>query len=77
MLTAHPSTVRQKKDLHVGGLGSNPPANVHVIDQEDNWLDLAHYAETLVRTNPWTVVALVGMAGFAVGVALARRGSSP
>ncbi len=83
MLTAHPGTVPQKRDLHVGGLGSTSPipgaaAREYVaddlIDSAQSWIDRARNAESFIRTNPWTAVALVGLVGLAAGVALSRRG---
>jgi ElaB/YqjD/DUF883 family membrane-anchored ribosome-binding protein len=83
MLTAHPSTVLQKKDLHVGGLGLTARANASaprgyvaddLNDSAQSWVDRARNAEVFIRTNPWTAVALVGLVGLAAGVALARRG---
>jgi ElaB/YqjD/DUF883 family membrane-anchored ribosome-binding protein len=80
MLTAHPSTVQQKRDLHVGGLGSTratssslAPVSEALIDQAGSWLDRAREAETFIRRNPWTAVALVGLVGMAAGFALSRR----
>jgi ElaB/YqjD/DUF883 family membrane-anchored ribosome-binding protein len=80
MLTAHPSTVVQKRDLHVGGLGAShrvssaAPVSEAFIDQADSWLDRAREAEIFIRRNPWTAVALVGLLGLAAGFALSRRG---
>jgi ElaB/YqjD/DUF883 family membrane-anchored ribosome-binding protein len=79
MLTAHPSTVQQKRDLHVGGLGSTratsslAPVSDALIDEAGSWLDRAREAETFIRRNPWTAVALVGLVGMAAGFALSRR----
>ena len=79
MLTAHPSTVQQKIDLHVGGLGSTrstsslAPVSEALIDEAGSWLDRAREAETFIRRNPWTAVALVGLVGMAAGFALSRR----
>jgi hypothetical protein len=81
MLTAHPSTVVQKRDLHVGGLGASrristsaAPTSATFIDHADSWLDRAREAEIFIRRNPWTAVALVGLLGLAAGFALSRRG---
>ena len=83
MLTAHPSSVLQKRDLHVGGLGSTARASASaprgyiaddLSDSAQSWVDKARNAEVFIRTNPWTAVALVGLVGLAAGVALARRG---
>jgi ElaB/YqjD/DUF883 family membrane-anchored ribosome-binding protein len=83
MLTAHPSTVVQKRDLHVGGLGSAPRTHTasslkqiseDLVDRADSWLDRARDAEHFIRTNPWTAVALVGLVGVAAGFAISRRG---
>jgi hypothetical protein len=83
MLTAHPSSVLQKRDLHVGGLGSaalNDPSVPRgyiaddLIDSAQTWVERARSAEVFIRSNPWTAVALVGLLGLAAGVALSRRG---
>jgi ElaB/YqjD/DUF883 family membrane-anchored ribosome-binding protein len=81
MLTAHPSTVTQKRDLHVGGLGSsraNHPSIINPVSDElaneaSSWLERARDAEVFIRTNPWTAVALVGLVGLAAGIAISRR----
>ena len=79
MLTAHPSTVLQKRDLHVGGLGSTPfsaslaPRTQAVAGDAESWLERAREAELFIRRNPWTAVALVGLVGIAVGFSLSRR----
>ena len=81
MLTAHPSTVFQKRDLHIGGLGSSrvdTPALVAanselLLDRANSWLNKARDLEDFIRANPWTAIALAGLAGLAAGVALSRR----
>jgi hypothetical protein len=82
MLTTHPSLGAQKRDLHVGGLGSNgfrTSAGVidPMIEGAGSWLSrskvAARTADVLVRTNPWTALAVTAMVGLAVGFLLSQR----
>jgi ElaB/YqjD/DUF883 family membrane-anchored ribosome-binding protein len=85
MLTTHPSSVLQKRDLHVGGLGSSATGALAAVtdgfaDAADSWLDraadAARDANDYVRENPWTALAMVALAGAAAGFLLARRSQS-
>jgi ElaB/YqjD/DUF883 family membrane-anchored ribosome-binding protein len=81
MLTTHPSSVVQKRDLHVGGLGSSPSAVLAAVtdpmsDEADSWLtrarDAARDADDYVHDNPWAALAVVALAGVAAGYLLSR-----
>jgi ElaB/YqjD/DUF883 family membrane-anchored ribosome-binding protein len=85
MLTTHPSSVEQKRDLHVGGLGANASGALAAVtepaaEMADSWLskarDTAQAADDLVRERPWSALALVALLGLAAGLLLARRSQS-
>jgi ElaB/YqjD/DUF883 family membrane-anchored ribosome-binding protein len=86
MMTSLNSTIPAKKDLHVGGLGSEPAASLATMT--DAVADpLSEASETLmrkanefmgsaneyVRENPWTAIGVVGLVGLAAGFLLSRR----
>jgi ElaB/YqjD/DUF883 family membrane-anchored ribosome-binding protein len=82
MLTTHPSSVVQKRDLHVGGLGSSASGALAAVtdpvaDLADSWLDrawnAAQTAEDYVREKPWAALAVAAMVGLAAGFLLSRR----
>jgi DUF883 C-terminal glycine zipper region len=82
MLVTPSSSVAQKRDLHVGGLGSgglDAPAMVidPAIELAGSWLHrskaAARNADEYVRMNPWTALALVALAGVAAGYLLSQR----
>jgi ElaB/YqjD/DUF883 family membrane-anchored ribosome-binding protein len=82
MLTTHPSSVFQKRDLHVGGLGSSASGALAAVsepmrDAADSWLerarDVAQDADDYVRDNPWAALALAALVGLAAGYLLAQR----
>ena len=82
MLTTHPSSVVQKRDLHVGGLGANASGALAAVtdtveDMADSWLDkardTARDVDDYVRTQPWAALAVVGLLGLAAGYVLSRR----
>jgi ElaB/YqjD/DUF883 family membrane-anchored ribosome-binding protein len=82
MLTAHPNTINQKRDLHVGGLGMGSSGTLaavtdRVVDAEDTWLerarDAAREADDFVKGNPWAVLAVMAAVSFAAGFYLSRR----
>jgi ElaB/YqjD/DUF883 family membrane-anchored ribosome-binding protein len=82
MLTAHPNSVVQKRDLHVGGLGSSASGALAAVtdplrDAADSWLerarDLAQDADDYLRNNPLAAVAVAALVGLAAGYLLARR----
>jgi ElaB/YqjD/DUF883 family membrane-anchored ribosome-binding protein len=82
MLTTHPSSVVQKRDLHVGGLGASASGVLAAVtdpvsDVADNWLkrarDAARDADDYVHDNPWAALAAVALVGLAAGYLLSRR----
>ena len=82
MLTTHPSSVLQKRDLHVGGLGSSPSGALasfadHPPRSANSWLerarDVAQEADDYVRDNPWAALAVAALVGLAAGYLLAQR----
>jgi ElaB/YqjD/DUF883 family membrane-anchored ribosome-binding protein len=82
MLTTHPGTVDQKKDLHVGGLGLNASGplaavSVPVNDAVDSWFARARHmtrdTDDYVRGHPWAALAAAAAAGLAAGYLLSRR----
>jgi ElaB/YqjD/DUF883 family membrane-anchored ribosome-binding protein len=84
MLTAEPSSFTQKKDLHVGGLGSNAAGVLAAVtdpalDAADSWLnkarDLARDADDYVHDSPWAALAVVALLGVTAGFLLSRRAS--
>jgi ElaB/YqjD/DUF883 family membrane-anchored ribosome-binding protein len=85
MLTSHPSSVVQKRDLHVGGLGAGASGALAAVTdpvqtQVDSWLekarDAARYADDYVHDNPWAALAFIGLAGMAAGYLLTRSSRS-
>ena len=82
MLTTHPSSVFQKRDLHVGGLGSSASGALAAVteparDAADSWLvtarDVAQEADDFVRANPWAALAVAALVGLAAGYLLSQR----
>jgi ElaB/YqjD/DUF883 family membrane-anchored ribosome-binding protein len=82
MLTAHPNSVVQKRDLHVGGLGSSASGALAAVadplrDAADSWLerarDVAQDADDYLRNNPLAALAVAALVGLAAGYLLARR----
>jgi ElaB/YqjD/DUF883 family membrane-anchored ribosome-binding protein len=82
MLTAHPNSVVQKRDLHVGGLGSSASGALAAVadplrDAADSWLetarDVAQDADDYLRNNPLAALAIAALVGLAAGYLLARR----
>jgi ElaB/YqjD/DUF883 family membrane-anchored ribosome-binding protein len=85
MLTTHPSSVIQKRDLHVGGLGFDASGALAAItdpirEPSDPWLEAAHDAmhdaDDYVHERPWVALTLVALLGLTAGLLLARRTSS-
>jgi ElaB/YqjD/DUF883 family membrane-anchored ribosome-binding protein len=82
MLTTHPSSVFQKRDLHVGGLGASASGALAAVTDPlppvaDSWLararDVAQEADDYVRDNPWAALAIVALVGFAAGYLVSQR----
>jgi ElaB/YqjD/DUF883 family membrane-anchored ribosome-binding protein len=85
MLTAHPASVLQKRDLHVGGLGVSASGALAAVtdplfDATDSWLDKARDmvrdADDYVHDRPWTALAIVALAALTAGYVLSRRSST-
>ena len=77
MLTSHPSSVVQKRDLHVGGVGAAASGALAAVSDPvaglaETWLDrardLAQAADEYVRENPWAALGVVALAGIAAGL---------
>jgi ElaB/YqjD/DUF883 family membrane-anchored ribosome-binding protein len=82
MLTTHPSSVVQKRDLHVGGLGLNASGALAAVadpiaDAAASWSDklraVAIEVDDYVHDNPWAALAAVALVGAAAGYLLSRR----
>jgi ElaB/YqjD/DUF883 family membrane-anchored ribosome-binding protein len=82
MMASHPGVGAQKRDLHVGGLGSNAPAAPAaiidpMIEAAGSWAHrsqvAARTADGFVRTNPWTALAVTALVGVAAGYLLSQR----
>jgi len=82
MLTAPTSSIEQKRDLHVGGLGASASGALAAVtepavDLVDSWLararDTAQAADDYVRERPWSALAVVALLGLAAGFLLSRR----
>jgi ElaB/YqjD/DUF883 family membrane-anchored ribosome-binding protein len=82
MLTTHPNSVAQKRDLHVGGLGSTAAGALAAVadpmmDAADSWVDrvrgAVNDADDYVHNNPWAALAVVAVLGVAAGYLLSRR----
>ena len=82
MLTTHPSSVVQNRDLHVGGLGLSASGALAavtdpIVDGADSWVDKLRAAaidvDDYVHDNPWAALAVVALVGAAAGYLLSRR----
>jgi ElaB/YqjD/DUF883 family membrane-anchored ribosome-binding protein len=82
MLTADPSSVVQKRDLHVGGLGAGASGALAAVTDPlaegvDSWVrrarDTVREADYFVHDQPYAALAVVGLLGLAAGYLLARR----
>ena len=82
MLTTHPSSFVQKRDLHVGGLGSSASGALAavtdpIVDGADSWVDKLRAAaievDDYVHDKPWAALAVVALVGAAAGYLLSRR----
>lgn len=85
MMVTHPGLGNQKRDLHIGGLGSNgtrAPAVVvdPMIEAAGSLLQrsqsAARDAGEFVRSNPWAALAVVAALGAAAGYLLSQRSQS-
>jgi ElaB/YqjD/DUF883 family membrane-anchored ribosome-binding protein len=78
------NAIVEKKDLHVGGVGSRAPASragtAHLMDVRDAsgvWsngaLNAVRNADGYVRDNPWAAVGVSAFIGLAAGYLLSQR----
>jgi hypothetical protein len=85
-MTRRNNAIAEKKDLHVGGVGSSAPVGLatmmepwvdDAMDASDRWLRKARTAmqsaDDYVRDNPWVAVGAVAFIGLAATVFLSRR----
>ncbi len=81
MLTTHPSSVVQKRDLHVGGLGASASGALAAVADPmmvvaDSWVDRLRVAvsdaDDYVHDNPWAALAVVALLGVAAGYLLSQ-----
>jgi ElaB/YqjD/DUF883 family membrane-anchored ribosome-binding protein len=81
MLTS-PNGTDAKRDLHVGGVGSDASAALASIvdplsDASQNWVhkarNVARSADDFVHDNPWQALGVVAVLGVTLGYLLSRR----
>jgi ElaB/YqjD/DUF883 family membrane-anchored ribosome-binding protein len=81
MLTS-PNGTDAKRDLHVGGVGSDTSAALAsvidpLLDASEDWVhrarNLARGADDFVRDNPWQALGVVAVLGVTLGYLLSRR----
>jgi ElaB protein len=82
MGSANHSTVVEKKDLHVGGVGTNVSGALAgiaepMVNGADTWVRRARYAarnaDDYVRDRPWQAIGVVALLALAVGYLVSRR----
>lgn len=82
MLTTHPNSFAQKRDLHVGGLGSSATGALAavtdpVLDAAYSWFDrtrdVVRDADEYVHHRPWSAIAIATVVGVTAGFLLSRR----
>jgi hypothetical protein len=86
MMTSRNNAIAEKRDLHVGGLGSNAPAGIATLfeplidpalDASEPLLervrDVVQSADDYVHDNPWAAIGVVALVGLAAGYLLSRR----
>jgi ElaB/YqjD/DUF883 family membrane-anchored ribosome-binding protein len=82
MIASLPNSGAQKRDLHVGGLGSSaaaaPAALIDpTMEAAGSWVrsskTAARAADDFVRTNPWTALAVTALVSLAAGYLLSQR----
>ena len=81
MLTS-PNGQDAKRDLHVGGVGSDTSAALAsvidpLLDASEDWVqqarNLARGADDYIRDNPWQAIGVVALLGVALGYLVSRR----
>jgi hypothetical protein len=82
MMVTNSGSGTQKRDLHVGGVGSSgsgAPAMIvdPMIEAAGSWLyrskRAARNVDEYVRANPWTALVFVALAGVAAGFLMSQR----
>lgn len=82
MLTAHPNTVYQKRDLHVGGLGAGASGALASVtypvrSAADSYLEqvkeAVRDADDYLHGNLWQSLAIAALVGLTAGYLLSRR----
>jgi ElaB/YqjD/DUF883 family membrane-anchored ribosome-binding protein len=86
MMTNRNDATAEKKDLHVGGVGSSPRAGLatmvepwesDAVDIAQRWSQKARSAalsaDGVIRDNPWAALGVVAVLGLAAGYFLSRR----
>jgi ElaB/YqjD/DUF883 family membrane-anchored ribosome-binding protein len=82
MMTSRNNAIAEKRDLHVGGVGSSASAGFAALidpalDASEPLLqrvrDVAQSADDYVHDNPWAAIGVVALAGLAAGYLLSRR----
>ena len=80
MMTNRNSAIPEKRDLHVGGLGSSASVGLRMIEPWDGAAkvrnavrDAANEADDYIRDNTWTAIGVVALVGLAAGYFLFRR----
>ncbi|HEX3848662.1 MAG TPA: hypothetical protein VHV81_14860 [Steroidobacteraceae bacterium] len=82
MVTAPLSSVVQKKDLHIGGLGAEAASTLAAVAEQvpDAAESLARWgrraarqANDFLRANPWAALAVAAAAGAAAGYLLSQQ----
>jgi ElaB protein len=81
MLTS-PNGTDAKRDLHVGGVGSDASAALAsvidpLLEASETWVhraqNLARNADDFVHDNPWQALGVVAVLGVTLGYLLSRR----
>jgi hypothetical protein len=76
MMTNRNSAIAEKRDLHVGGLGSSASVGLRMIEPWDGAAtarNAANEADDYIRDNTWTAIGVVALIGLAAGYFLSRR----
>ena len=80
-----PPNAAEKRDLHVGGLGSTPAGAFAavvepLVDASESWVqktrELVNTADDFVRDHPWQAIGAVALIGVTLGFLLARGSGS-
>lgn len=80
MMTSRNSAIAEKRDLHVGGLGSSTSVGLRMIEPRDGASkarnavrNAVNEADDYIRDNTWTAIGVVALIGLAAGYFLSRR----